>query len=140
MSKSTDGIRATKQGSGHPATKFDLRMRNPMAKIHIPAACIHQGGLVLYATALKVSDLVSENFYNVETLDPADPNDKGYQRLLNIARAKRLADYIIKGQDSQDAFLPTSVFLATDKSIAYNEQDHTIEFDTSAVGPFSVVD
>jgi DGQHR domain-containing protein len=111
-----------------------------MAKIHIPAARIHQGGLVLYATALKVSDLVSENFYSVETLDPADPDDKGYQRLLNVARAKRLADYIIKGQDSQDAFLPTSVFLATDKPIAYNEQDHTILFDTSAVGPFSVVD
>jgi hypothetical protein len=110
-----------------------------MAKIHIPASRIHQGGLVLYATALKVSDLVSENFYSVETLDPADPGDKGYQRLLNIARAKRLADYIIKGQDSQDAFLPTSVFLATDKSIAYNEQDHTILFDTSAVGPFSAL-
>jgi DGQHR domain-containing protein len=111
-----------------------------MAKIHIPAARIHQGALVLYATALKVADLVSENFYNVETLDPADPDDKGYQRLLNIARAKRLADYIIKGQDNQDAFLPTSVFLATDKSIAYNEGDHTIQFDTTVVGPFSVVD
>jgi len=111
-----------------------------MTKIHIPAARIHQGGLVLYATTLRVSDLISENFYNVETLDPADPDDKGYQRLLNIARAKRLADYIIKGQDSQDAFLPTSVFLATDKSIPYNEQNHTIEFDTSAVGSFSVVD
>jgi hypothetical protein len=69
-----------------------------MAKIHIPAARVHQGELVLYATALKVGDLISENFYNVETLDPADPDDKGYQRLLNIARAKRLADYIIKGQ------------------------------------------
>ena len=55
-------------------------------------------------------------------------------------RAKRLADYIIKGQDNQDAFLPTSVFLATDKSIAYNEGDHTIQFDTTVVGPFSVVD
>src|SRR6266576_4955687 len=43
-----------------------------MAKIHIPAARVHQGGLVLYATTLKVSDLISENFYNVETLDPAD--------------------------------------------------------------------
>jgi DGQHR domain-containing protein len=111
-----------------------------MAKIHIPAARVHQGELVLFATALKVVDLVSEGFYSVETLDPADANDKGYQRVLNVARAKRLADYILKGQDSEDAFLPTSVFLATDKPIAYNEQDHTIEFDTTAVGPFSVVD
>ena len=102
-----------------------------MSKIHIPAARIQQGALVLYATALKVKDLISEKLYNVETLDPADPDDKGYQRVLNIARAKKLADYIIKGQDSEDAFLPTSVFLATDKSIDFNKHDHTIEFDTS---------
>src|SRR5215831_5941418 len=110
-----------------------------MAKIYIPAARVRQGALTLYATALKVRVLVGENFYSVETLDPADSDDKGYQRLLNIARAKRLADYILKGQDSQDAFLPTSVFLASDKSIAYNEEDHTIQFDTAVVGPFSVV-
>jgi DGQHR domain-containing protein len=30
--------------------------------------------------------------------------------------------------------------LATDKTIEFNEADHTIEFDVSAVGPFSVVD
>ena len=79
-----------------------------MRTIHIPAARVQQGALVLYATALKVKDLISENFYSVETLDPASPNDKGYQRVLNVARAKKLADYIIKGQDAQDAFLPTS--------------------------------
>jgi DGQHR domain-containing protein len=60
--------------------------------------------------------------------------------VLNTARAKKLADYILNGQDSHDAFLPTSVFLATDKSIDFNEHDHTIEFDTGVVGPFSVVD
>ena len=109
-----------------------------MTTIHISAARVQQGDLVLYATALKVKDLVSDNFYNIETLDPA--NDRGYQRLLNVSRAKKLADYIAKGQDSRDAFLPTSVFLATDKSIAFNETDHTILFDTAAVGPFSVVD
>jgi DGQHR domain-containing protein len=111
-----------------------------MARIHIAAARVRQGTLMLYATALKVRDLVSNNFFSVETLDPENPNDRGYQRLLNIARAKRLADYIIRGQDTQDVFLPTSIFLATDKTIDFNEQDHTILFDTSAVGPFSVVD
>jgi DGQHR domain-containing protein len=109
-----------------------------MRKINIPAARVKQGSLVLYTTALKVKDLISENFYNVETLDPASPN--GFQRVLNVARAKKLADYIVKGQDAQDAYLPTSVFLATEKSIAFNENDHTIEFDTSEIGPFSVVD
>jgi DGQHR domain-containing protein len=89
---------------------------------------------------MKVRDLVSDKFYSVETLDPEDKSDNGYQRLLNTARAKRLADYIVKGQDSKDAFLPTSVFLATDKSIPFNDQDNTIEIDTSLVCPLSVVD
>src|SRR5688572_3062450 len=111
-----------------------------MAKITVAAARVCQGSLVLYATSIKVKELVSNGFYSVETLDPEDLNDQGYQRLLNKARAKQLADYIVKGQDSQDAFLPTSVFLATDKSSAFNEQNNTIEIDTSLVGPFSVVD
>jgi DGQHR domain-containing protein len=111
-----------------------------MPSIKISAARAKQGELVLYSTVLKVRDLASSGFYNVETLDPADTNDRGYQRLLNVARAKKLADYIVQGQDSHDAFLPTSVFLATDKSIEFNEQDRTIEFDVSAIGPFSVVD
>lgn len=112
----------------------------PMAKIKIPAARVCQGALVLYTTSMKVRELVSNGFYSVETLDPDDTNDKGYQRLLNKTRAKKLADYIVKGQDSRDAFLPTSVFLATDKTIAFDEQDNTIELDISSVGPFSVVD
>jgi DGQHR domain-containing protein len=111
-----------------------------MTQIHIPAARVKQGDLLLYTTALKVKDLVSDKFYNVEKLDTADENDTGYQRVLNLARARKLADYIIKGQDKRDAFLPTSVFLATEKSIDFNEADHTISFDTAVVGPFSVVD
>src|SRR5687768_11194539 len=92
-----------------------------MTKIVIPAARVKQGDLVLYATSIKVKDLASESFYTVETLDPENTSNPGYQRLLNTARAKKLADYILKGQDSSDAFLPTSVLLATDKSIAFNE-------------------
>lgn len=111
-----------------------------MEKIRRPAALVRQGDLVLYATSLKVKELVTDGFYKIETLDPDDINDRGYQRLLNKARAKKLADYIVKGQDSHDAFLPTSVFLATDKSIDFNDQNNTIEIDISLVGPFSVVD
>jgi len=109
-------------------------------KFTVPAARVRQGALVLYTTSMKVRQLVSGGFYSVETLDPEDTNDKGYQRLLNTARAKKLADYIVKGQPSQDAFLPTSVLLATDKSIDFDEQHNTIEIDISLVGPFSVVD
>jgi len=111
-----------------------------MTKIVIPAARVKQGDLVLYATSIKVKDLVADKFYTVETLDPENTSSPGYQRLLNTARAKKLADYILKGQDSSDAFLPTSVFLATDKSIPFNDQNHTIEIDTALIGSFSVVD
>jgi DGQHR domain-containing protein len=89
---------------------------------------------------MKVRDLVTAGFYSVETLDPEDPNDTGYQRLLNSARAKKLADYITKGQDSKDAFLPTSILLATDKSLPYDEHTNRIVINTSEIGPFSVVD
>jgi DGQHR domain-containing protein len=105
-----------------------------------PAAIVKQGQLTLYSTSLKVSDLLIPKFYSVETLDPEDDNDKGYQRLLNRARAKRLADYIIDGQETKDAFLPTSVFMATHKNIDFNSTNNTIEINIDEIGPFSVVD
>lgn len=112
-----------------------------MRKIIVrPAALVKQGQLTLYSTSLKVSDLLIPNFYSVETLDPDDDNDKGYQRLLNRARAKRLADYVVAGQETKDAFLPTSIFIATHKNIDFNPSDNTIEIDIDTIGPFSVVD
>lgn len=113
---------------------------NHLTKITIPASPVRQGGLLLYSTSMKVRDLVAEGFYNVETLDPEEANDKGYQRVLNVGRAKRLADYVVQGQDTKDAFLPTSVFLATDKDLVFDALHNTIEIDTQVVGSFSVVD
>jgi DGQHR domain-containing protein len=111
-----------------------------MAKLSLPAARVRQGALTLYSISLNVKTLLGKNFYNVETLDPEDNDDGGFQRLLNKARAKKLAEYILKGQDDKDAFLPTSVFLATDKSLQFNEKTNTLEIDTTTVCPFSVVD
>jgi hypothetical protein len=91
-----------------------------------PAALVKQGDLILYATSLKVSDLLLPNFYNVETLDPENANS-GYQRLLNRGRAKKLADYIVAGQETLDAFLPTSIFLATHKNIVFDAARNSIE-------------
>ncbi|WP_315924096.1 DGQHR domain-containing protein [Mesorhizobium sp. SP-1A] len=119
----------------HKKGEFD-----DMAVLNIPAARVRQGDLTLYTTALKVSDLIRPGFYTVETLDPANDDDKGYQRLLNKGRAKKLADYVVKGQDARDAFLPTSVFLATDKSIPFDPSTNTVTIDIREVGPFNVVD
>ncbi|MDO9567691.1 MAG: hypothetical protein Q7J15_13275 [Candidatus Desulfaltia sp.] len=52
-------------------------------KITRPASLVKQGSLTLYATSLKVSDLLISKFYSIERLDPENANEKGYQRLLN---------------------------------------------------------
>ena len=109
-------------------------------KITRPASLVKQGDLILYATSLKVSELLIPNFYSIERLDPENANEKGYQRLLNKGRAKKLADYIVAGQETKDAFLPTSIFIATHKNIAFNPTNNTIEIDIDEVGPFNVVD
>ena len=111
-----------------------------MTLLTLPAAKVQQGDLTLFSTAIKVEVLIQDNFYSVETLDPSDTGDSGYQRLLNQARARKLADYIVGGQDSRDAFLPTSVFLATAKPLDFDMSTNTVAFDPSAIGPFSVVD
>lgn len=110
-----------------------------MQTITRPAALVRQGSLRLYATSLQVSDLKRPNFYTINKLDPDDAGP-GYQRLLNEGRAKRLADYLLDGQAEKDAFLPTSIFLSTNKSIPFDSSTNTITFDVSQIGPFNVVD
>ena len=115
------------------------RKRIAMETITRPAALVRQGSLQLYATSLKVSDLKRPNFYTISKLDPAD-GGPGYQRLLHEGRAKRLADYLLDGQIEKDAFLPTSIFLATNKDIAFDSATNTITFNVNQIGPFNVVD
>lgn len=110
-----------------------------METITRPAALVRQGSLKLYATSLKVRDLKRANFYTISKLDP-DDEGSGYQRLLNEGRAKRLAEYLIDGQLEKDAFLPTSIFLATNKDISFNSSTNTITFVVDQIGPFNVVD
>ncbi len=97
------------------------------------------GSLKLYATSIKVGDLKLRDFYRINKLDPEDAGP-GYQRILNEGRAKRLADYLLDGQTEGDAFLPTSIFLATNKDIPFDSSANTITFDVALVGPFNVVD
>jgi len=109
-------------------------------KFTIPAAKVRQGDLLLFTSSFPVRDLIQNDFYSIERLDPSDQGVSGYQRLLQTSRARRLADYIVRGLESKDAFLPTSVFLATDKAIEFDSVKNTISFDLNSVGPFSVVD
>lgn len=127
-------------GESTATLDHDRRDIVSMTTLHLSAVRVRQGDLTLYTTSIPVKDLIVPGFYSVETLDPENANDHGYQRLLNTARAKKLADYIVNGQDSRDAFLPTSVFLATDRSLPFDETTHMLEIKTHEVGAFSVVD
>ena len=104
-----------------------------------PAIKVTQGSLTLYATTLKVEDFLRPNFYRVDKLDAKDEGS-GFQRVLDRTRAKRLAQYIVNAWDDGDASLPTSVFLATDRELAYDPAQRTLTFDPAGTGPFNVVD
>ena len=109
-----------------------------MSELRRPAARVRQGNLVFYATSLRVRDLRQPNFFKIETLDPDEGT--GYQRVLNEVRAKRLADYLLDGHKSLEAFLPTSIFLATDKSLPFDETTNTVAINSEQTGTFNVVD
>lgn len=110
-----------------------------MPSITRPAALVRQGSLRLYATSVTVRELRLPGFYQINKLDP-DGDGPGFQRLLNQGRAKKLADYLLDGHTEGDAFLPTSLFLATTQDIPFDPTTNTITFDVQQVGPFNVVD
>jgi DGQHR domain-containing protein len=124
--------------SNYPSKRKDEAVREMTTAIERPAAKIRQGNLVLYTTSLRVSDLRRPNFYAIDTLDVVEGT--GYQRVLNEARAKRLADYLLEGHKALEAFLPTSLFLATDKLLPFDETKNLLAIDESKTGPFNVVD
>lgn len=117
--------------SPHPGTSL-------MGELKRPAARIQQGNLVLYATSLQVRHLRQSNFYRIDTLDSDEGT--GYQRILNEARAKRLADYLLDGHKALEAFLPTSIFLATDKLLPFDLETNSVRIKSEKIGPFNVVD
>lgn len=111
-----------------------------MRIIHVPAVRIRQGNMTLYAASIAVRDLVTRGFFSIERLDPAGADNQGYQRVLHQARAKRLADFIINGQEAEDVLIPTSVFLATDGDVEYDDSARSIVLELPLALPFSVVD
>lgn len=102
------------------------------------ASQVKQGNLRLFTTSLRVRDLRVPCFFRIDTLDVAE--GEGYQRVLNVTRAKRLAEYLLDAHEASEAFLPTSLFLATDKDLPFDEASGTLTINTKEVGPFNVVD
>lgn len=112
-----------------------------MAEIRRPAVRIEQGKRTLFLTSFTVGDFLTEDFYRVDHLDVESA--KGMQRLLNDNRAKSFGNDIVDADKLNEAFLPTSVFLATEGSISYDEQTNELYFDSDPahhICPLDVVD
>ena len=112
-----------------------------MSEFRQPAVQIQQGKRTLFLTSFTVRDFLSDGFYRVDRLDVQGA--KGMQRLLHEGRARSFARDISEADGHNEAFLPTSVFLATEGSISYDEHEHQIFFNSNqefSVCPFDVVD
>jgi len=105
--------------------------------VNKPAVQIRQGERALYLTAFTVAEF-RPDFYRVDVLDPKD--NSGFQRILETRRSNRLASDMKRARDVAHAFLPTSIFLATEAAIEYDATQRTISFDTGETGQFNVVD
>lgn len=115
-----------------------------MADFSRPAVQIKQGNLTLYLTYVTPRDLFTDadkdgyKFYTVEKFDSS--TQEGYQRILNEDRARRLSRHLTEANDEGYAHLPTTVFLATDKSADFDEDTQILRFDKGLVCPLIVVD
>ena len=112
-----------------------------MGEIRRKAVKIRQGKRTLFLTQFSVSDFEEEGFYRVDRLDVK--GSKGKQRLLDERRAKSLAKDIIDADNEDEAFLPTSVLLAAEGRISYDEDRKELFFDRAPhakICPLDVVD
>ena len=109
-----------------------------MTHVERPAVRIQQGNLTIYLTYVTPRDLFNNDFYTVEKLEPT--NRVGFQRILDKKRAGRLERHLKEAMEEGYAHLPTTVFLATDKSLEFDDSAGLLSFDTDVVCPFSVVD
>lgn len=113
-------------------------MEEHMSIFSRTAVEIKQGNLTLYLTYVTPADLFNNNFYTVDALEPR--TQEGFQRILDKRRATRLTKHLTEANEKGYAHLPTTIFLATDKSLDYDEDSKVLTFDTDKIGPFSVVD
>lgn len=112
-----------------------------MNEIRRPAIKVQQGRRTLFLTSFTVKDFLARDFYRVDRLDVG--NVTGMQRLLNDSRARSFGKDVVDADKRNEAFLPTSVFLATEGSISYDEQSRELYFDSDparSVCPLDVVD
>ena len=120
---------------------FGIDERFKMAEIRKPAVKLIQGNRTLLLTTFTVRDFRQGDFYRVDRLDAQ--KGEGSQRILNEARARDFCTDILNADTKNQAFLPTSIFLATGGEISYDENTKELFFNTeqhAGICPLDVVD
>ena len=108
-----------------------------MAHIIAPAIRIEQDGRPVFLTRFTVADFATPGFYRVAEFDATTAD--GYQRVIDERRARRFARDV--EELGKSAFLPTSVFLATERELDYDSDKREISFTTEENNPlFLMVD
>ena len=106
-----------------------------MTRITSPAIRIEQDGKPVFLASFTVANLMTAGFCRADQLD-AETAD-GYQRVIDERRARSFAKDV--SELGENAFLPTSLFLATDKQIAYDPSRREISFEVDPDNPFFLV-
>lgn len=106
-----------------------------MTRITSPAVRIEQDGKPVFLTMFTVADLMTPGFYRVEEL-VAETAD-GYQRVMDKRRARRFAKDV--GELGKNAFLPTSILLATNKTLDYDAVGRQVSFEVDSADPFFLI-
>lgn len=113
---------------------------------------VRQGSLRMFTASLEVKDILEEGFVEVKILNRMTTNEGeseskfDYQRCLDERRANAIANDIIAAYQNDGKvpeivddsfFMPSSIFLATEKEIEFDGRQITIDAKTI---PFSIVD
>ena len=98
-------------------------MSNEVKRESYSCSLISQGVIKFYSLTMP-SDILANTCF-VSTRD-ADPKE-GFQRILDTARAKEIAEYIDSGKGS----IPTAIILSAQQeaNLEYSSKNKTIEFD-----------
>lgn len=113
-------------------------MKQPK-QIKLKAFKLNQG-YPLYMARVSVDQLLTDGFFTVRRLNPKDPETGEYQRNLEPARVQKIKNYILDAiQKKGDPFMPGTMFLATEETLAFDGSH--IQFETNPEEPiFNIVD
>lgn len=100
-------------------------MSNEIKRESYSCSLISQGTTKFYSLTMPSDVLANTCFVSTRDADPKD----GFQRMLDITRAKEIADYIDSGKGS----IPTAIILSAqpEANLQYSSKNKTVEFNST---------